>query len=184
MSDDNNTVQSFIGAVAQCNSNLPSLYNLAVETVKTFVNPGIEELRKILLEDSSKSFQTNNTLRCMAEESVQTQISELRDEIENVQNWVETSRARAHDHKNQILEKIKDSENVIFDCVGQDDGKILYDRITDIEDMMEVMNNKIDRILWFVDAKERKREEQNRRRRERKRERKVEKETEKKKAKI
>ncbi len=183
MSDDNNTVQSFIGAVAQCNSNLPSLYNLAVETIKTFVNPGIEELRKILLEDSSKSFQTNNTLRCIAEESVQTQISELRDEIENVQNWVETSRARAHDHKNQILEKIKDSETVIFDCVGQDNGKLLYDRVTDLEDMMDTMNDKIDRILWFVDAKERKRMERNERKRERAWEKRQE-EADKKKAKI
>ena len=173
--DDNNTVQNLISAVAQCNSNIPSLYNLAVESIKAFVNPGIKELEVKLLDDNADKLTHNNDLRCIAEQSLERGIQDLREQVELLERWIESTRERQRQHKEDIVELVNEVHEEIIECVGGEhmsDTK-LYKRVKDIErdlnykiDRLEV---KIDSILEIIEPEERKRRDRNERKREKRR---------------
>ena len=112
-SNDNNTVQDFTEAAARFNGFIPSLHSLAVETIKTFVNPSIKELEKVLLEDSERIFTQNNDLRCTAEEDTNAWLQDISGEVGTIYERTER------------LEKEMCGEGHI--------QMSLYDRVSDIQ---------------------------------------------------
>ncbi len=154
---------NFVAAIAQTNAIIPSLHNLAVETIKTFINPGIKDLEKTLLEDSERIFTQNNSLRCIAENSIS-------EDIERLEGWIESTRERQRQHKDDILDGLSEIHEDIKECVGNPYDKKLYRRVADIEDTVDVMDRKIDRILEILEPEERKRRDRNERKRQRRRE--------------
>ncbi len=160
--DDKNTVQNVISAVAQCNSNIPSLYNLAVESIKAFVNPGIKELEVKLLDDNADKLTHNNDLRCIAEESIEQGIRGLSEDID-----------RNNTRTREVLNLIEETRDDILECVNGEyiTDMSLYKKVKDMDRDIQHLHQKIDRVLEIVDIEERKRKDRNERKRARRRER-------------
>lgn len=164
-------------AMAKCNSNIPSLFTLAVESIKAFVNPGIKELEVKLLDDNADKLTHNNDLRCIAEQNIEQQIRDLSDQLDTVQAYAEHSRERQRQHKEYIVDLVNEVHGEIIECVHGEFSydKKLYQRVKDIESKlnceMERIEIKIDSILELIEPAERKRRDRNQRKRERERER-------------
>ena len=149
-SNDNNTVHDFTAALAQTNANIPSLQNLTVETIKTFVNPGIKELEKILLEDSETIFTQNNALRCVAEEHQTEWLRDIAEEVGTIEE------------RTQRLER---------KLSGPETDAVLYDRVKDIEASVDYIrfelgriNDNMDSLRKFLIESEQRREPKKRKR--------------------
>ena len=109
IANDNNTAQNVIEALAQCNGKIPSLYNLVVESIRTFVNPGIEELKRVFLQVSEENLSRNNELRCIAEESIEERLVLLQTDIDHVNDNLVANNIR--------LERLEDKLTVIYDFI-------------------------------------------------------------------
>jgi len=146
---------SFVSALAQANGFIPSLHNLAVETIKTFVNPGIKELEKILLEDSERIFTQNNSLRCISENHQNEWLRELSEEVGTIEE--RTSRITdVLDHMRFDTDCIERRTDNMQRLMCGPDGPHgtdlkLYDRVADlnsevdeIKTMLKEMNEKLD----------------------------------------
>jgi len=165
-SNDNNTVHEFAAAIAQTNANIPSLQNLTVETIKNFVNPGIKELEKVLLEDSERIFTQNNALRCVFENNQNEWLQEIEEEVGTIEE--RTSRLVQND--SNIFERVIDIEETVntiekrtsklCDPEGLDCDAGLYYRVIGIEETvddirseLQRMNDNIDNLRVWLEAK-------------------------------
>ena len=155
---DKNTVQNFISAVAQCNSNIPSLHNLAVESIKTFVNPAIKDLEKTLLDDNAKKLTHNNDLRCVAEESLEQGIRGLSEDVD-----------RNNERTREVMDFIQEVRDDILECVNGEyiTDMSLYKKVREMDREIQFLHQKIDRILEIIEPEERKRRDRNERKRRR-----------------
>jgi hypothetical protein len=164
---------SFVSALAQANGFIPSLHNLAVETIKTFVNPGIKELEVKLLDDNQKKLTHNNDLRCIAEQNIEQGIRDLSDQVEE---RADALAVRQRQHRDYIVELVNEVHKEVIECVGGESNfdTTLYQRVKDIEMDMRIkmgrMESKIEKILEIIEPQERKRRDRNQRKRERERE--------------
>jgi hypothetical protein len=143
--NDNNTVYEFTAAIAQTNANIPSLQNLTVETIKAFVNPGIKELEKILLEDSERIFTQNNALRSIDSEHHNEWLQDIAEEVGTIEE------------RTQRLER---------KLSGPETDASLYNRVKDIEETVDDirseiqrLNDNLDILRRFCERKKRKRVE-------------------------
>jgi hypothetical protein len=157
---------NFVAAIAQANSFIPSLHNLAVETIKTFVNPGIKELEKTLLEDSEKKLTHNNDLRCIAEESIGQGIRGLSEDIDLAID-------RNNERTREVMNLIEETRDDILECVNGEyiTDMSLYKKVQDMDRDIQHLHEKIDRLLEIIEPEERKRRDRNERKRARRRER-------------
>jgi len=155
------TVQNFTSALAQCDSSIPPLYNLAVESIKAFVNPGIKELEVKLLDDNADKLTHNNDLRCIAEEAIEERIRNLSEDID-----------RNNTRTTEVLDLIEETRDDILDCVNGDyiTDLSLYHKVRDMDRDIQNLHQKIDRLLEIIEPEERKRRDRNERKRARRRE--------------
>jgi len=122
-------------AMAKCNSNIPSLFTLVVESIKAFVNPGIKELEVKLLDDNADKLTHNNELRCIAEDSIEENIRMVSDEVAQVQATLSNVLRNANDHKEQVMDLIDQTRSDILEEVSCDNcnNNTLYGRVKELQ---------------------------------------------------
>ncbi len=146
-------------AISKCNSNIPSLFTLAVESIKAFVNPGIRELKRDLMDESSRIFQHNNELRSIDAEHHSEWLQQISEEIGTLDE--RTTRFMDVERDVDLIERR--TENIQRLICGPDgpqgtDMKI-YDRVADlnsevdeIKHMLKEMNENIEALRRFCEG--------------------------------
>ena len=122
-------------AIKRCHSKIPSLFTLAVEFIKAFVNPGIKELEVKLLDDNADKLTHNNDLRCLAEESIEENIRMVSDEVAQVQATLSNVLRNANDHKEEVLDLIDQTRSDILEEVSCDNcnNNTLYGIVKELQ---------------------------------------------------